>query len=207
MEPKWLEWARQLQALAQSGLTYTQSEFERERYEQIREISSRMMAEQSDESFERVRDLFAGEKGYATPKVDGRGVVFDAQGRILLVKELRDGGWTLPGGFADVGDSPSEAVVREVREETGYEVEAVKLLALYDRNKHGPVPARPWHIYKIFLRCELIGGAPKDSHETAEPRFFAESEIPSLSSGRTTPSQLARMFEHYRNPELPADFD
>jgi len=206
MEPRWLEWARRLQALAQSGLTYTDSEFERERYEQVREIASQMMAWQSGEDFERIRDLFAGEKGYATPKVDGRGVVFDAQGRILLVKELRDGAWTLPGGFADVGDSPSAAVEREVREETGYEVKAVKLLALLDRSKHG-LPPRPWHIYKIFLRCELVGGAPKGSHETADPRFFAEGEIPPLSPGRTTPAQLARMFEHRRHPEWPADFD
>ncbi|HEY3446980.1 MAG TPA: NUDIX hydrolase [Myxococcales bacterium] len=207
MEPKWLEWARRLQALAQSGLTYSESVFERERYEQVREIASEMMASQSDETMERVVGLFAGENGYATPKVDGRGVVFDARGRILLVRELRDGGWTLPGGFADVGDTPSQAVEREVREESGYEVKAIKLLALYDRNKHGLVPARPWHIYKIFLRCELIGGAPKDSHETAGARFYAEDEIPSLSSGRTTPKQIARMFEHFRNPHLPADFD
>ena len=207
MDPKWLEWAKRLQALAQSGLTYTQNAFERERYEQVRDIASEMMAARSDETVERVVGLFAGEEGYATPKVDGRGVVFDAQGRVLLVKELRDGGWTLPGGFADVGDTPSQAVEREVREETGYEVKATKLLALYDRSKHGPVPVRPWHIYKIFLRCELIGGAPKDSHETAGARFFAQAEIPSLSNGRTTPGQLARMFEHYRNPDLPADFD
>ncbi len=207
MEPKWLEWARRLQALAQSGLTYSENAFERERYEQVREIASQMMASQSQEAFERVQALFAGEQGYATPKVDGRGVVFDGQGRILLVKELRDGGWTLPGGFADVGDSPSEAVVREVREESGYEVRAVKLLALYDRRRHGPLPPRPWHIYKVFIRCELVGGSPKDSHETAGARFFAEGEIPELSAGRTTPGQIARMFEHYRHPLLPADFD
>ncbi|MGC4115423.1 MAG: NUDIX hydrolase [Myxococcales bacterium] len=207
MDPKWLEWARRLQALAQSGLTYSENPFERERYEQVREIASEMMAAQSDETAERVAALFAGETGYATPKVDGRGVVFDEQGRILLVRELRDGGWTLPGGFADVGDTPSQAVEREVREESGYEVKAVKLLALYDRTKHGPVPARPWHIYKVFLRCELLGGGPKDSHETAGARFFGEHEVPDLSNGRTTPKQLARMFEHFRNPNLPADFD
>jgi ADP-ribose pyrophosphatase YjhB (NUDIX family) len=173
----------------------------------VREIASEIMAAHSDQTAERVVALFAGERGYATPKVDGRGVVFDAQGRILLVRELRDGGWTLPGGFADVGDSPSQAVEREVREESGYEVKAVKLLALYDRSRHGPVPARPWHIYKIFLRCELTGGSPRDSHETAGARFFCEDEIPELSPGRTKPGQLARMFEHYRRPDLPADFD
>ena len=207
MESRWLEWARRLMALSQSGLTYSENDFERERYEHVREIAAQMMASQSEESFERITNLFAGEKGYATPKLDGRGVVFDEQGRLLLVKELRDGGWTLPGGFADVGDSPSEAVEREVRKETGYEVKAVKLLALWDRSKHGHLPPRPWHLYKIFFRCELVGGAPKDSHETAEPRFFAEDEIPPLSLGRTTPKQVARMFEHLRHPEWPAEFD
>ncbi|MBI5545884.1 MAG: NUDIX hydrolase [Deltaproteobacteria bacterium] len=206
MEPIWLEWARRLQALAQSGLTYSQSPFEIERYEQVREIASEMMAVGSGYDLARVRDLFAQEKGYATPKVDGRGVVF-RDGRLLLVKELRDGCWTLPGGFADVGDTPAEAVVREVLEETGYEVKPIKLLALWDRNKQGHLPPRPFHIYKVFIRCEIVGGSPKSSHETAEPTFFASDEIPPLSLSRTTPAQISRLFEHYSNPGLPADFD
>lgn len=206
MEPKWLDWARRLQALSQSGLTYSENPFEIERYEKIREIAAEMMAAGSDADPERIRALFAEERGYATPKVDGRGVVF-RDGKILLVREVRDGGWTLPGGFADVGDSPSEAVVREVLEESGYIVRAVKLLALWDRTRHGHVPPRPFHLYKVFLRCEIVGGAPQDSHETAEPGFFGEDEIPPLSLGRTTPRQIARLFEHYRDPTLPTDFD
>jgi ADP-ribose pyrophosphatase YjhB (NUDIX family) len=206
MDPKWLSWARGLQALAQSGLTYSQNPFEQERYRQIREIASQMMAEGSSEDLVRIVNLFAGETGYATPKVDGRGVVFRA-GKILLVKELRDGGYTLPGGFADVGDTPSEAVVREVREETGFEVRAVKLLALFDRHKHGHVPPRPFHIYKMFFRCEIVGGAAQDSHETAGADFFAEDRIPPLSLSRTTPAQIVRFFEHLRQPDLPTDFD
>ena len=206
MEPRWVEWARRLQALAQSGLSYSQSPYELERYREVREVASQMMAQGSDASFQAVEDLFAGETGYATPKVDGRGVVF-RDGKILLVRELRDGAFTLPGGFADVGDTPSEAVVREVLEETGWQVRPVKLLALWDRRKHGHVPPRAFHIYKVFIRCEIVGGGPKDSDETAEPGFFGEGEIPPLSLSRTTPAQITRLFEHYRNPDLPADFD
>lgn len=209
MDPKWIEWARKLQALAQSGLAYTQSPFEIERYNAIRAVAAEMMAAGAESEVKPIRELFAQQLGYATPKVDVRGVVFDGEGRILLVKELRDGRYTLPGGWADVGDTPAEAAVREVFEETGFQTRAVKLLAVWDRRKHGHTPAAPFHLYKIFIRCELLGGAAKDSAETEGAAFFAEEQLPALelSLSRTTPSQLARLFEHLRNPDLPTDFD
>jgi ADP-ribose pyrophosphatase YjhB (NUDIX family) len=204
-DPRWLRWARGLQALAQSGLTYTQNPFEIERYHQVRDIAAQMIAAHSDLDAGQILDLFAAETGYATPKVDVRGVVFDDD-RLLLVRELRDGLWTLPGGWADVNDSPAEATVREVYEESGYRARATKLLACWDRNKHGH-PPYGFHIYKLFFQCELTGGAPADSIETAEARFFPEDGIPSLSLPRVTPVQIARFFEHARHPEWPTDFD
>jgi ADP-ribose pyrophosphatase YjhB (NUDIX family) len=153
----------------------------------------------------RVLDLLASDAEYATPKVDVRGVVFH-DGKILLVQERSDGLWTLPGGWADVGDSPADAVVREIREEAGFESRATKLLALLDRNRHGHRP-HVNDIYKIFVRCEIIGGSPTTSHEIRDVGFFAEDEIPELSLTRIVPSQIARMFEHQRQPDLPADFD
>jgi ADP-ribose pyrophosphatase YjhB (NUDIX family) len=205
MESKWLRWARELQALAQSGLAYSKNPFEIERYEKVREIAIEMMAEHSDLDVGRIRDIFASESGYATPKVDVRGVVFK-EGAILLVKELRDGRWTLPGGWADVNDSPAEATVREIYEESGYRTRAVKLLACYDRSKHSH-PPYGFHIYKLFFQCELIGGGPADSVETSDAAFFSEDEIPELSLPRVTPAQIARFFEHYRHPEWSTDFD
>ncbi|MBN1643029.1 MAG: NUDIX hydrolase [Anaerolineae bacterium] len=202
---RWLEWAQRLQAIAQSGLTYTRNPFEIERYEAVREIAAEIVATHSDLDIDQVRDLFAAEQGYATPKVDVRGVVFH-EDRILLVKELRDGRWTLPGGWADVNDSPAEATVREVYEESGYHSRAVKLLACYDRNRHGH-PPYGFHIYKLFFLCELTGGAPAESIETGGARFFGEDEIPELSLPRVTPSQIARFFAHHRHPEWPTDFD
>src|ERR1039458_5917430 len=143
--------------------------------------------------------------GYATPKVDVRAAVF-REHRILLVEEREDGGWTLPGGWADVGESPAEATVREVREESGYETRAVKLLAVYARNPPAPPPI-PFHAYKLFFQCEPIGGEPASSNETAGVDWFAEDGLPALSTSRVTAAQIHRFFEHYRHPHWPTDFD
>jgi ADP-ribose pyrophosphatase YjhB (NUDIX family) len=147
-------------------------------------------------------------QSYPTPKVDVRGVVF-RDGRLLLVRELSDGRWALPGGWADVGESLSEAVVREVREESGYETRAVKLLAIANLGRYQDGrPLRP-NIYKHFVRCELVADMPGELQggETGEARFFAADELPELSAPRGTRVQLARLFEHARDPDLPADFD
>jgi len=205
-EPQWLRWSRQLMAIAQNGLTYTDSPYDVERYEAVRNIAAEMMADRSGTDQERIVSLFARESGYATPKVDVRGVVF-RDDTILLVKEREDGGWTLPGGWADVNESPREAVEREVVEESGYQVRATKLLAVLDRAKHPHVPPFPFHIYKVFILCDLIGGEAAASKETEEVGFFRENDIPELSVARTTPSQLARLFEHHRRPDLAPDFD
>jgi ADP-ribose pyrophosphatase YjhB (NUDIX family) len=206
MEPNWLTWAKRLAALAQNGLTYSDSAYEIDRYEQIRQIAAEMMAAGFERETKAFLDLFAQERGYATPKVDVRGAAF-RDDRILLVREKIDGGWTLPGGWADPCQSASEAVVREVFEESGFEVRAVKLAAVYDRSKHPHQPPMPWHLYKMFFLCEITGGQAKESYETTGVDFFAEDAIPPLSISRTLPFQIARLFDHYRNPALPTDFD
>jgi ADP-ribose pyrophosphatase YjhB (NUDIX family) len=206
-EEPWLTWVKALRSIAQSGLTYTEGPFDRERYEQILTIAVEMAAAETGGDAVQIHDLFAAARGYETPKVDVRGVVF-RDDRILLVRELQDGGrWTLPGGWADANDRPSEAVEREVWEESGYRVRATKLLAVYDRRLHGHRPPHPYGIYKLFFLCELLGGEPTASIETSGAAFFAENKIPSLSLARTTPTQIARLFEHHRDPNLPADFD
>lgn len=206
MDPAWLSWARKLQALAQNGLHFSRDPFDRERYEQVLEVALGMLARGSDLDAAAVRHLFAHDTGYATPKVDVRGALFQ-EGRILLVRERSDGLWTLPGGWADVNDAPSEAVEREVLEESGFRAKTSKLLAVYDRRLHGHEPPSPRHVYKLFFRCELVGGEASTSHETDGVAFFAEDALPSLSLFRVTPSQLARLFAHERDPALPTDFD
>jgi ADP-ribose pyrophosphatase YjhB (NUDIX family) len=204
--PQWLQWARRLQAVAQNGLTYAEDPFDVERYMEIQRIAAEMLAGGAPG-----RDVpawladFHREKGYATPKVDVRAAVI-RDGRVLLVREREDGGWTLPGGWADVGDAPSLAALREVREESGYEAKIRKLAAVYDRDRNGHPPS-PFHSYKLFFVCDLTGGEAKVSHETIGVDFFEENAIPPLSLPRVTPTQIAHMFEHYRHPEWPTTFD
>lgn len=204
-QPIWLDWAMRIQSIAQNGLAYCQNPFDVERYHQLRELAAEIIAHYTDAEMPYLRDLFAGEQGYATPKVDIRGVVFH-ENKILLVKELADGRWTLPGGWVDVGETPSSAVEREVWEESGYQVKAARLLAVFDRNLHGHPPF-PFHTYKLFVQCDLIGGEAATSVETGGAEFFAQDQIPPLSLLRTTPEEIDRMFAHLYDPTLPAEFD
>ena len=203
--PNWLDWAQRLQALGRIGLSFTTNPFDIERYEEIEKIAAEMMAAGSGEAFPAVHQTFMKEAGYMTPKVDVRGVVFRDE-KILLVKELSDGGWTLPGGWADVNEPPGLAAEREVFEESGFEARAFRLMALYDRNQHG-FPPYLYHVYKVFIECELTGGKAKASIETDGADFFAEDALPPLSLTRITHEVLIRIFELHRNPQTPADFD
>lgn len=203
--PPLLDWVQRLSAIAQSGLTFSANEFDRQRYEQVRRLAAEMAAFPTLD-LAPIDELFAAATGYATPKLICRAAVFDPADRILMVRETADGRWTIPGGWIDVGDSPSGATAREVFEETGYRVEVRKLVALYDKLRHDHPPA-PHHAYLAFFLCDLVGGAPAPSIETSEIGWFAEDEIPELSVIRATESQIRRMFHHHRHPELEPDFD
>ncbi|SKA33526.1 NUDIX hydrolase [Consotaella salsifontis] len=208
VEPDWLKWTRELQAIAQSGLAYVKDPYDKERYEMLRALASRVMSSHTGVPAERIEQLFTGEEGYATPKVDVRGATFDAEGRILMVREVMDGGrWTLPGGWADVNLTAAENTVKEVFEESGYEAEVTKLAAVWDRTRQGH-PSKAFSCCKFFFVCRLLGGSPSASLETSEVGWFAEDAIPDdLSLGRVLPGQIARMFAHWRNPDLPTDYD
>ncbi len=206
MEPKWLEWAKELQAISQNGLTFSENEFDILRYERIREIAAEIMSAHSGTSSEFINDLFKKQDGYATPKVDVRGIVF-LNDKVLLVKEKADGGWTPPGGWADPNETPSESVEREVFEESGFRVKAEKILAVYDRTKQGHTPPFPFHVYKIFFYCRLIGGKKTLSNETDGVDFFDVRNLPPLSLARVNEKQLKRFFEHHLNKEMPSEFD
>jgi ADP-ribose pyrophosphatase YjhB (NUDIX family) len=205
-EPQWLLWARELQAIAQAGLTFSQNEFDLDRFRRLRVIAVEMLALGGDAPLERVRTLFDQEVGYPTPKVDVRGAVF-RDGRILLVREVSDGLWTLPGGWADVNQSAKECVEREIREESGFEAQAVKLAAVWDRRRQAPPRSHAYSIYKLFFICELLGGTARPSIETSAVDFFALDQLPPLSVGRTTAHQIERMFAHQRDRSLMAEFD
>ncbi|MCA9925285.1 MAG: NUDIX hydrolase N-terminal domain-containing protein [Anaerolineales bacterium] len=192
--------------LAQNGLAYTKDPFDAERFHRLQALAAEMAAAHTNAPFEPIHNLFVENIGHATPKMDVRGVVFRS-GKLLLVREKSDGGWTLPGGWVEVGETPSEAVEKEVWEESGFRTKAIKLLAFYDRDKQGH-PPHAYHIYKALFLCEIVGGAAQTSSETTEVAFFERKQIPSdLSFSRILPKQIERLFDQLAHPEWPTDFD
>ncbi len=207
-DPDWLTWTRELQAIAQTGLAFVRDPYDRERYETLRALASRIMAAHTAAPADGIEALFAGETGYATPKVDVRGAVFDDRRRVLMVREVADGGrWTLPGGWADVNLTPAENVIKEVAEESGFQVRVRKLAALWDRTRQGH-PSGVFSCCKLFYICDVVGGAAEVGPETSEVGWFAERDLPDdLSLGRVLPGQLRRMFVHAGDDALPTDFE
>jgi ADP-ribose pyrophosphatase YjhB (NUDIX family) len=194
--------------IAQTGLAFTKDPYDKERYEALRRLGARMMAARTGTDATRIEALFAEETGYATPKIGVRGAVFDGEGRILMVREAVDEHrWTLPGGWAEVNQTPAESVAREVFEESGYRVRPVKLAAVWDRRRQAAPPA-PYSVVRMFFICALEGGAPRTSLETSGHGWFHEADVPAdLSLGRTNAMHIERMFAHHRMPGLPTEFD
>ena len=209
MEAAWLRWAREVAAIAQTGLAFTRDPYDRERFERLRVLAAEAACVFGGVPAPDLAADFAREEGYATPKVDVRGAAFDATGRILMVRETADGGrWTLPGGWADVNQTASECVVREIREESGFEARALKLALVHDRGRQGHRPTGAYAIYKLFFVCALTGGEAATSLETSEIGFFAEDAVPDdLSTGRVLPHQIARLFAHRRDMGRATEFD
>jgi ADP-ribose pyrophosphatase YjhB (NUDIX family) len=205
VEPRWLTAARRLQAVAQNGLLYAESPFDRERYGVVRDVAAQLLADGSGAEVAEVRELLLRETGWATPKVDVRAAIFDGAS-LLLVREKDDGRWSLPGGYADVHESPAEAIAREVLEETGYVVRVERLLAVYDRSRHDHEPALPHAVYILFFACRIVGGAPSPGFEAQEVAFFAADRLPELSRARVTERQARRLIE-LAATEAPTEFD
>ena len=202
--PKLLEWARELQAIAQTGVAYGEpSIYDRERYERVRGIAAEILA--SDGDVDAIDGLLALETGHATPKLDVRGAVF-RDDELLLVREAA--GWSLPGGWVDIGESPAGAAEREILEESGYATRAVRLLALQDRDRHG-YPPHQWHIWKVVFLCALVSGEQRElGSETSDARFFARDQLPEpLRAGASSRALIERCYEHREHPEWPTDFD
>ena len=182
-QTRWLDWAREIQALAQTGMHYAENEFQIERYQRLLEISAEILAEHTSLDQVQLVEIFNQQVGYATPRVDVRGAVFRG-GKLLMVRERLDNGWTMPGGWADVGDVPSEAVEREVWEEAGLRVKVTRLVGVYDANRFPPLEL--FHAYKLVHLCDIIGGDVQLGIETSEVDFFGVDEIPEQLSGERT---------------------
>lgn len=200
----WLEWAKELQFIAQAGLTYSKDPFDRERFERIRELSAEMISLQSGLPLKQVKGLFCNETGFQTPKLDTRAAIFK-DGKILLVKE-RNETWSLPGGWVDVMQTIRSNTIKEVKEEAGLDVEAVRIIALHDRNLHNP-PPYAYNVCKVFVLCEAKGGSFRPNTETTESRYFGPDELPLLAEEKNTAEQIRMCFTAYAHPDWQTEFD
>jgi ADP-ribose pyrophosphatase YjhB (NUDIX family) len=200
----WMDWAREIFSLSQAGLTYSQNPYDIERYKRLQEITAEMIASQSELEKSMVLESFSMQAGYVTPKVDVRGAVVH-EGKILLIQEQADGRWSMPGGWADLGNTPASVAEREVWEESGYRVKAEKVIAVLDANRVEPMEF--YHAYKLIFLCTLLEGQPRTSHETLDIGFFRPDELPPLSMYRTSESMVQEVFAHIQDPNRPAVFD
>jgi ADP-ribose pyrophosphatase YjhB (NUDIX family) len=205
MDTKWLKWASELQSIAQAGLTYGTDRYDLDRYEQIRSIAVDILHEYTDIDHKKIRELFASETGYQTPKIDIRASVFKDD-KILMVKEKTDGSWSLPGGWADVNTSVGESVIRECIEEAGAIVKPKRIIAIHLGNKHNN-PLFPYTIYKIFVECELHENNFKENTETLEAGFFEFDKLPELSFTRNNHDQIKMCFEARKCKVFETIFD
>jgi len=202
--PKWLEWAREIFSLSQSGITYSRNQYDIERYKRLQEITAEMIAAQSEIEKESVLESFSMQSGYITPKIDVRGAVI-RDDKILLIQERADAKWAMPGGWADLGNSPASVAEREVFEESGFHVKAEKVVAVIDANRMQPLEF--FHAYKIIFLCQLLDGEPRISYETLAVDFFELNNLPPLSSYRTNEDMLREVFAHVQNPNRATAFD
>jgi len=203
--PQWLKWARTIQAISQIGLTYKKNHYDEENFTQLMNIAADMVAFHTQRSPEELEQNFLAQPGYATVKVDVRGAVI-REGQLLLVKERVDGKWTMPGGWADVGETPAQSIIREVWEESGFDVKPVKVLAVLDANRRGR-PMEFYHAFKIIFLCEIVGGEAATSEETSDVGFFDFDALPELSVNRTSPEHIAEIRRHLQDPERATEFD
>ncbi|MCL6267452.1 NUDIX hydrolase [Flagellimonas myxillae] len=197
---------KRIKALAETGLVYTENDYDKERYEELKDISLKLMAFVADEPISVIQDFFMPQQDYPTPKVDVRGFVLNEKDEILMAREGIDGKWTIPGGWADIGNTPSEIAVKEIEEETGIQTEVVRFLGVYDKQVH-PHPPEPYYIYKLMFLCRITGGELKAGFDMLDANFFPLNQLPELSEERILESQLKHLFHLAKSSEAKVYFD
>lgn len=201
-----LNFVKRIQALSDTGLVYAENEYDRERYEELKEISLKLLATMADRPLSALQNFYMPVIDYPTPKVDVRGFVLNDAKEVLMVKESEDDKWTIPGGWADVGYSPSEVVVKEIEEETGFKTDVVRLLAIYDKKCH-PHPPQPFYIYKLNFLCRICGGKLKPSFDIKDVGFFPIDKLPELSEDRILQRQLEQLYKMVIDDDQVVYFD
>ena len=203
--PKWLEWAREIQQLSQTGLAFAKTDYEKLRYRRLIELTAEIVDHHTQLDKASVETVLMKQPGYATPKIDVRAAVI-RENNILLVQERADNLWAMPGGWADVGDIPSEVAIRETKEESGFDVKPVKVIGVYDANREGGY-LELFHAFKIVFLCDLIGGEPKPSDETIDVKYFSFEELPPLSKNRTNENHIEEILLHLKDSDRQTYFD
>ncbi len=207
MNPKeQLNLLKRLKAISEVGLVYAKDPYDQERYEELKQISLKLMAYMADAPIKVIQDFFMPEQDYPTPKVDVRGFVLNEKDEILMARESVDGKWTIPGGWADIGSTPSEIAVKEIEEETGLQSEVVRFLGVYDKQVH-PHPPEPYYIYKLIFLCKIKGGVLKAGFDMLDAGFFPLHNLPELSEERILESQLKHLFQLTKSSESEVYFD
>ena len=204
--PQWLKWAREIQQLSQTGLAFAVTDYEKQRYKRLTEITAEIIEYHTDLKSEEVVKVLMVQPGYATPKIDVRAAVINDEEKILLVKEVMDKKWAMPGGWADVGDIPSEVAIRESKEESGYDVKPKKVIGVYDANRDGR-PLEFFHAFKIIFLCDLTGGEAATSNETEDVAFFSFDDLPPLSQNRTNHKHIKEILAHLNDTQRTTFFD
>lgn len=197
---------KRIKAIAETGLVYAQGDYDQERYTELREISLQLMAAMGGTSLQVLDDFFLPQKDYPTPKVDVRALVINEKGEILMTQERVDGNWTLPGGWGDIGNTPTEVVVREIEEETGLTAEVVRLLGVYDKQRH-PHPPEPFYVYKLMFLCKITGGTLRPGFDMLDANWFAMDALPKLSEVRILKAQIEQLYQLAQEPNAPVYLD
>ena len=201
-----LEWIKRIKALAEMGLVYTENDYDKERFEEMRTLSHQLMSVMTDVPLKVLEDFFLPQKDYPTPKVDIRGFILNEEKQVLLVKEGEDGRWSLPGGWGDVGYSPSEVIIKEIKEEAGLEAAVVRLLAVYDKKCH-PHPPQPFYVYKLVFYCTVDAGLMQTSFDIEAARYFDIGQLPDLSEDRILKSQVEQLHAMVTQETLEVHID
>ncbi|NKI31466.1 NUDIX hydrolase [Croceivirga thetidis] len=203
---KQLNLAKRIKAIAETGLVYAQGDYDKDRYTELRAISLELMAQLANSPMTVLNEFFIPQKDYPTPKVDVRAFVLNENNEILMAKERSDGKWTIPGGWSDIGCTPSEVAIKEVQEETGLEVAANRVLAIYDKQRHAH-PHEPIYVYKMVFHCLLQGGELKAGFDMLDAAFFPLDRLPELSEIRILESQLQQLHQMVVKDQKEVYFD
>ncbi|MEL0445969.1 NUDIX hydrolase [Streptococcus pneumoniae] len=189
-----VKYLQRMIALTDTGLTFTKDPFDRERYEDLRGLLSEMLNQASDLDAEELAEVLKPTSAYATPLMDVRAWIVEDE-KICLVRGQGENDWALPGGFGEVGYSPTENILKEIEEETGFEAKVERLLAVFDTNRF---QLQSKQYAKFVFECKLLDGQFQKNQEIADLQFFAIDQLPNLSEKRITKEQIEILWQVYQ---------